>query len=82
MNTVDLFNTLRVHHIYNEVLKFAVDKLMAHEVNLRVVHISGQHNILADSLSRGQLNEARGIRPLLQTQTFQPPMTLVEAVTQ
>ena len=62
MNTVDLFNTLRARHVYNEVLKFAVDELMACEVDMRVVHVQGQHNQLADFLSRGLLVKAQRLR--------------------
>ena len=80
MNTVNFFNTLRAHQAYNELLKFVVDALMAYKVDLCVVHVSGQHNQLADFLSRCQLNEAQRLRPLLQINPFQPPAALVEAV--
>ena len=80
MNTVDLFNTLRARRAGNELLKFVVDELMTFEVDLRVVHVPGQYNQLADFLSRGQLSEAQRLRPLLQTQPYQPPTELVEAV--
>ena len=80
MNTVDLFNTLQVHQAYNKLLKFVVDELMAYEVDLRMVHMSRQYNQLADFLSRGQLSEAQHLRPILQTNPFQPPATLMEAV--
>ena len=82
MNTVDLFNTLRARHVYNEILKFVVEELMNCDVDMRVVHISGQHNQVADFLSRGQLHDAQRLRPLLQTQSYQPPAMLVEAVEQ
>ena len=80
MNTMDLFNTLRARQAYNELLKFVVDELMAFEVDLRVVHVPGQYNQLEDFLSRGQINEAQRLRPLLQPQPYQPPAALVEAV--
>ena len=59
MNTVDLFNTLCVKRAYNELLKFVVDDLMTFEVDLRVLHVSGQYNQLADFLSRGQISKAQ-----------------------
>ena len=80
MNTVDLFNTLRAHQAYKELLKFVIDELMAFDVDLRVVHVAGQYNQIADFLSRGLLTEAQRLRPLLQTQPYQPPAKLKEAV--
>ena len=82
MNTTDVFNTLRARHIYNEILKFAVDILMQHDIDLRVIHVAGEHNQLADFLSRRQLQDAQRIRPFLQLPPYQPPHELVEAVSQ
>ena len=76
-----MFNTLCAHDIYNEILKFTVDLLMLHDINLRVVHIPGEANIVADYLSRGQIALAQATRPVLQLFSFQPPAELVEAVT-
>ena len=61
MNTIDLFNTLRARHVYNKILKFVVEALMLHKVDMRVEHVSGQHSQIANTLSLGQLHKAQWI---------------------
>jgi hypothetical protein len=53
-NTVDIFNSLRAHPPYNDILKSAISCLLGHGINLRVPHIAGVNNIVADALSRFQ----------------------------
>ena len=76
---IDILNTLRARNLYNELLKFMVDLLMQHNVNLHVIHISGEHNIVVD-LPCGQLSQASAYCPILSITQFQPPTQLVEAV--
>ena len=53
---------------------------MSFDVDMRVPHVAGKHNQLANCLSRGWLQEATHLHPLLQHQSYQPPTALVEAV--
>lgn len=78
-NTVDIFQTLRAHRLYNELLKFAVDLLMTHEVDLRVVRIPGEKNGVADALSRFKFDEARKMHNTLSIAPFQPPVIITGA---
>ena len=55
---------------------------MQHNIDLRVIHIAGEHNQLANFLSCRQLQDAQRIRPFLQLSPYQPPNELVEAVSQ
>lgn len=80
MNTVDMFNTLRGRGLYNELLKFAVDILMAHNLDLRVLHIEGTANVVADLLLHNRMDEARVVNPQLAIHYYQPPPQLVAAV--
>ena len=50
-STVAMFNSLRALPEYNCILKAAVDILVATKFNLRVLHIAGENNDVADALS-------------------------------
>ena len=73
LNTVDMFNTLRAQPLYNPLLITAVDLLLDHGVDLRVFHIPGQDNIVADALSRFRFDTVALYAPSLQIFKFQPP---------
>lgn len=72
-NTVDIFRSLRCLPSYNHLLKQAVDVLIRHDFSLRVLHVSGEQNVVADALSRVQFSVALGIHPELKLFTFNPP---------
>jgi hypothetical protein len=72
-NTVDIFHSLRCKPPYNDLLKFTVTLLLKHHISLRVVHIPGVDNIIADSLSRFENARAYAACPGLNISTFQPP---------
>ncbi|THH13733.1 hypothetical protein EW146_g6528 [Bondarzewia mesenterica] len=57
-NTVDLFDTLRAKPVYNSLLRFTIDLLIHTGVDLRVLHIPGEMNSVADALSRGDHQRA------------------------
>ena len=56
LNTVQMFNSFSALPSYNEILKRAVDHLLSNVDNLiqlRVIHVPGHLNTIADALSRG-----------------------------
>ena len=78
-NTVDIFSSLKASGIYNHLLQFAVSLLMQTKVDLRVVHIPGDTNHIADHLSRFCVDVARALHPTLKIMQSQPPAIMVEA---
>ena len=72
-NTVAMFSSLRCLPWYNPLLRHAVDILVSHDLQLRVLHVLGHHNIVADHISRGRLSDALYASPGLEILTFQPP---------
>ncbi len=61
-NTVDIFNSLRASPNYNPILKSMVDVMISHSMDLRVLHIPGSENDVADALSHSQFNRALVLR--------------------
>jgi hypothetical protein len=72
-NTVDIFHSLRSLPAYNDLLKFTVSLLIRHGMSLRVVHVPGTDNSVADALSRFENKRAVEACPGLSISTFQPP---------
>ena len=72
-NTVDIFHSLSSLPAYNDLLKFTVSLLIKHNISLRVVHIPGVDNIIADSLSRFKNEIAISACPGITISTFEPP---------
>jgi hypothetical protein len=72
-NSVDIFRSLRCLPDYNPLLKSAVDILIANNFSLRVLHVPGEDNIVADALSRVQFSVALSYEPGLKLFDFNPP---------
>jgi hypothetical protein len=72
-NTVDIFHSLRSLPAYNDLLKFTVSLLLKFNISLRVVHIPGEDNGIADALSRFDNPRAIDACPGLSISAFQPP---------
>ena len=70
--TVAMFNTLRALPEYNCILKAAVDILVDHGFRLRVLHVAGASNDVADALSRGDFMRALRLQPSLIIRAFEP----------
>ena len=70
--TIAMFNSLRALPEYNCILKAAVDILLKGKHQLRVLHIAGQSNTVADALSRGEFMHALDLQPTLTIQSFKP----------
>lgn len=71
-NTVDMFNSLHTLPQYNDLLTEAVDILMKHNIDLRVDHIPGVRNIVADQLSRRLFDLILRSHPELQINFYTP----------
>jgi hypothetical protein len=72
-NTVDIFHSLRSQPPYNNLLKFTISLLLKHDISLRVVHVPGVENVIADTLSRFENTKAVSANPGLSISLFQPP---------
>ena len=79
-NTVDMFRSLRCLPAYNPLLKSAVDVLIKHDLSLRVLHVPGENNVIADALSRIQFSVALQKEPCLRLYDFNPPEMVGSAV--
>ena len=71
-NTVNIFNTLRCLPEYNHLLKASVDILVDGDHSLRVLHVPGTENDVADALSRSQFSRALQLEPNLRISSFDP----------
>jgi hypothetical protein len=79
-NTVDIWHTLKATAPYNTTLMLAVDWLILHEIDARVLHVPGLDNTVADALSR--FNNALALRlvPGIKVGLFQPPPQVLGAL--
>lgn len=73
LNTVQMFDSHRGNAFFDELLLVACEHLLASHVDLRVWHVPGHHNTVADALSRGLFTVALQYAPALRISTFIPP---------
>ena len=76
LNTVQIFNSFSALPTYNEILKAAVDHLLSdinNPIQLRVIHVPGHSNTIADALSRGELHTVVDAVPGIVIDLFTPP---------
>lgn len=73
MNTVDIFNSLKCQAVFNPLLLFCVDTSISNKLDLRVLHVPGVENEVADAISRRNFGKALRLVPELQISLFQPP---------
>ncbi|KAI0827379.1 hypothetical protein BC628DRAFT_1318374 [Trametes gibbosa] len=78
-NSVAIFNSLRASPIYNPILTSAVDVMMEFKLDVRVEHIPGDLNTVADALSRGKLQLVRELVPSITLLTLIPPQDALGA---
>jgi len=73
LNCMEMFNSLRALNGYNNILLFSVRILLSTKISLRVFHVPGSDNLVADALSRHLPSTAIALSPGLQVNLFQPP---------
>lgn len=74
LNTVQIFDRLRAESFFTHILLAAVSILIDHpNIDLRVWHVPGERNVVADALSRHLLSVVRQYAPKLVVNTFTPP---------
>ncbi|THH19826.1 hypothetical protein EW146_g1426 [Bondarzewia mesenterica] len=73
LNTVQIFKFMSAYGAYNFILLSAIEQLISHHIDLRVLHVAGDVNIVADSLSRGLMMTALRYAPGLRISPFIPP---------
>jgi hypothetical protein len=79
LDTVHIFDSLAAGPGYNDLLKAGVDLLIEFGVDLRVIHIAGKENEVADALSRHDFDRAINLVPKLEILVFQPPQCVLGA---
>ncbi|KAF8586317.1 hypothetical protein K439DRAFT_1646329 [Ramaria rubella] len=79
LNSVEMFHTLKALSGYNTLLLFSVRILMHSKISLRVAHVSGDSNIIADAISRLLFKLVSEHHPGLLIKSFQPPLDALGA---
>ncbi|KAF5363165.1 hypothetical protein D9758_008410 [Tetrapyrgos nigripes] len=72
-NTVHMFNSLHATPDYNHLLITAMSCLLDSNIQLRVLHIPGAENVIADAVSRKKFKFVRTKVPNVQILEFTPP---------
>ena len=73
INTVQLFNSLSALPAFNWMLIQVVDRVLRQGIDLRVFHVPGVHNEIADAVSHLQNDLLTALHPELVIFAFQPP---------
>jgi hypothetical protein len=80
LDSCAIFSSLRADPTYNGVLKRSSELRSLFNVDLRVIHISGATNVVADALSRQDLDKLALIQPGMRLSTIPDPLRLAERV--
>ncbi|KAJ7078632.1 hypothetical protein C8R43DRAFT_910331 [Mycena crocata] len=78
-NSVDIFNSLKALPAYNDILKSVVDVQLELDIELRVLHVPGKLNLVADSISHWKNALAVELVPGLVIHPFIPPQNVLGA---
>jgi hypothetical protein len=73
MNTVNIFNSLRCLPEFNPLLKYCVDIFLNKKFDVRILHILGTRNVVADAILCRDFDKAQQLVPGLTITAFQPP---------
>ncbi len=79
MNTVEIWHSLAPQGNNILLMLYAVEVMMDHNIDIRVVHIPGSENLIADALSRSLFDTAINHEPALQVSSFTPPRQQMRA---
>ena len=80
MDTVEIFHSMQgKSEDYNAIVFFMVEILLQMKLSLRVFHIPGTENGVADALSCLLLDVALTLHPYLDVRSFQPPQLAMGA---
>jgi len=75
-----MFHSLKATTGYNKLLFLAIRLLITNHISLRIFHIAGTENIVADALSRSLFETALVHHPSLSIRLFQPPQDALGAI--
>jgi len=73
LNTVQIFNTLGCLPSYNHILRRSIDLLLSTGIDIRILHVPGKQNSVADALSQCNFEKALFLTSGLKISPFQPP---------
>jgi len=80
LNTIQLFDSLAALPAFHDLLLHACRLCLMHHIDLRVFHISGSHNVVADALSQRLFHVAQHYVPQLDMHVFTPPRVMLGAL--
>ena len=78
-NTVDIWDSLKATQDYNKLLRTAINSMLSDSLDVRVLHVPGSENLVADALSWVNNTYARHLVPGLIIHPFKPPRDLLGA---
>ena len=73
LNAVEMFHSLKAQKGYNNLLLFMTRLLLHTKTSVRVYHIDGNSNVVADALSQSLFDLALHRHLGLKIRMFQPP---------
>ena len=73
MNTVDMFNTLHALPSHNPLLISSINARSCTSLDVRVCHVPGEKNIIADAILHHNFELATQLVPNLAIYPFTPP---------
>jgi hypothetical protein len=79
MNTVHMFDSLHAKPPYNPLLISSINARIHSSLDVRVCHVSGENNTIADAISRGRFSQAYRLLPNLTIYSFTPPRNALGA---
>ena len=73
LNTIHIFSSLHCLPEVNHLLLHATDTLVTSTIDLRVLHIPGEQNMIADAISHLDIGSVVKLIPEFCLGYFQPP---------
>lgn len=79
-NTVNIFDSLKALPHYSLILRSSIDVCLANNAQFRVQYVPGEHNTVADALSRCRFDFVREAVPGVRISICQPPRDALGAI--